>query len=59
MYTAPGRTGTLTYPAGFEDILNLGTDPKARVQFGVQTDNDVGISTIQFCKATIRVERSI
>ncbi|HND33605.1 MAG TPA: hypothetical protein PLA94_26580 [Myxococcota bacterium] len=36
----------VTYPAGFEDILNLGTDPKAWVQFGVQTDNDVGISTI-------------
>lgn len=49
----------VTYPTGFEDLLNLGTDAKAWVQFGVQTDNDVGISTIQFCKATIRVERSI
>lgn len=49
----------VSYDSAFVDLMNLaGTDSKAWIQFGVQTDNDVGVSTTQFCKATIRVELS-
>ena len=59
LYSTWQNGNDVTYDPSFVDILNLaGTDAKAWVQFGVQTDNDVGISTTQFCKATIRVENS-
>lgn len=45
----------INYGTSYEELTLLGS-PKPWVQFGVQVANDVGVSRIEVCKATIMVE---
>ena len=56
LYTAWQSGNNVTYTQDFVDINSLtSTSPRAWMQFGVQTDNTSGAS-VNFCKATLRIE---